>query len=330
MNTFKIGDRVKVIKYHAIGKIGIVRGIAKFGYPSILVEFDEDINGHDGNNKCDYKGRKGYCWYYDSEDLELINAIPKFKIGDRVRVQGVPAQEAHRAKYNGLVTTIKAINPNGEAAYGGKPHYSVTGERIYYIFHEIELVPVNEEKIVITTDGKTTVATLYDGDKVVKEAKADCSPDDKFDFTQGAKLAFERLTHTFKFEVGKQYQHGDLIIEITSAERKVYDNRYKFKVVKGSESFCYFDERSVFAEYLKPYEPPQYYNGKVVCVKAYGSWWTVGKVYEVKNGIIIDNDGSKYPREDFQPYKDAEDVRHAGNINGRRHNTENEFIPIVE
>ena len=52
----------------------------------------------------------------------------------------------------------------------------------------------NERKIVITTDGKTTRAALYDGHKLIREAKAICSKDDTFDFEEGAKIAFERLT----------------------------------------------------------------------------------------------------------------------------------------
>lgn len=51
-----------------------------------------------------------------------------------------------------------------------------------------------ERKIVITTDGKTTRAALYDGHKLIREAKAICSKEDTFDFEAGAKIAFERLT----------------------------------------------------------------------------------------------------------------------------------------
>lgn len=51
----------------------------------------------------------------------------------------------------------------------------------------------NTEKIVITTDGKTTTATLYENDKKVKSASTKCSPDDKFDFAIGAKIAMDRL-----------------------------------------------------------------------------------------------------------------------------------------
>ena len=331
MREFKIGDRVKCIGGYegAIGKKGTVMSYAKQTNPRILVEFDENVNGHDGNGKSDYTGKNGHCWYFENKDLELI---PKFKVGDRVRIQGVPAKEEHRAKYNGLVTTIKHINPNGEKTYG-EPHYSVSKDGCVFIFKESELVPVNEKKIVITTDGKTTVARLFDGGKVIKEAKADCSPEDKFDFVQGAKLAFERLTHVFKFEVGKMYANYDnsVIIRITSAERKSHDNRYKFEYVKGAHCFSFFDEQSVFAETFKPYEPPKVYNGKVVCIKSHYSWWTVGKVYEVVDGVITDNVGETYPKQTLQPYADAEDVRHAGNLNeDSRHNKYNEFIPLVE
>ena len=52
----------------------------------------------------------------------------------------------------------------------------------------------NEQKIVITTDGKRTTAVLYDGKKRVDEASAVCSDDDTFDFMTGAKIACERLT----------------------------------------------------------------------------------------------------------------------------------------
>lgn len=50
------------------------------------------------------------------------------------------------------------------------------------------------EKIVITTDGKTTTAKLIGSNKkTIETATAHCSPNDKFDFLTGAKLAVERL-----------------------------------------------------------------------------------------------------------------------------------------
>ena len=63
--------------------------------------------------------------------------------------------------------------------------------RSVFAQHLTPCVLVN--KIVITTDGKTTTANLYDGKNVVKTTTAKCSPDDTFDFETGAKIAFDRL-----------------------------------------------------------------------------------------------------------------------------------------
>lgn len=35
---------------------------------------------------------------------------------------------------------------------------------------------------------------------------------------------------------------------------------------------------------------PEYYSGKVVCVEANKPWWTVGKIYEIKDGCITDDE----------------------------------------
>lgn len=50
-----------------------------------------------------------------------------------------------------------------------------------------------DQKIIITTDGKTTKARLFDGKELIKSAEAKCHPDDEFDFETGAKVAFDRL-----------------------------------------------------------------------------------------------------------------------------------------
>ena len=74
----------------------------------------------------------------------------------------------------------------------------------------------------------------------------------------------------------------------------------------------------------------EYYNGKVVCIKSGYRWWTVGKVYNVVDGVITADDGNKYPYYGA-PYVDAEDIRHAGGCaQDMRHNSHNEFVPLVE
>lgn len=60
-----IGDRVKVN-----GKAGVIRYISD-DEPTILVEFDEFINGHSGKSSGrEYKD--GHCWWYNPEAIEKI------------------------------------------------------------------------------------------------------------------------------------------------------------------------------------------------------------------------------------------------------------------
>lgn len=88
--------------------------------------------------------------------------------------------------------------------------------------------------------------------------------------------------------------------------------------------------RALGAEKKEPKEPekPKYYNGKMVCVENGGYfWWTVGKIYEYKDGIVTADDGDKYPRNNYEPYKDAEDAKHPGSYG---HNPNVTMLEIKE
>lgn len=81
--------------------------------------------------------------------------------------------------------------------------------------------------------------------------------------------------------------------------------------------------RALGAEKKEPKEPenPKYYNGKMVCVENGGyDWWTVGKIYEYKDGVVTADDGDKYPKRGAEPYRDTEDAKHPGFLNSERHN----------
>ena len=78
-------------------------------------------------------------------------------------------------------------------------------------------------------------------------------------------------------------------------------------------------------------EKPKYYNGKMVCVDNGGySWWTVGKIYEYKDGIVTADDGDKYPKRGAEPYRDAEDAKHPGFLVDARHNSNVTMLEIKE
>ena len=85
--------------------------------------------------------------------------------------------------------------------------------------------------------------------------------------------------------------------------------------------------RALGAEKKEP-ETPKYYNGKMVCVENGGyPWWTVGKIYEYKDGIVTTDDGDKYPQNGQEPYLDAEDAKHPGVLVDGRHN---HYITMLE
>lgn len=126
--------------------------------------------------------------------------MAKFKVGDRVRVLDgskingyartwVPDMQV----YVGNVYTIAKIHPTG--AYRLKD--------IPFVFDERGLERVgNPGKIVITTDGRTTTAKLYQHGEPTRKAVAKCSPEDTFEFAFGAKLALSRLIDAVTILVG--------------------------------------------------------------------------------------------------------------------------------
>ena len=92
-------------------------------------------------------------------------------------------------------------------------------------------------------------------------------------------------------------------------------------------------KRALGEETRKPKDPkqPKYYNGKMVCVKNGGyNWWTVGKIYEYKDGIVTDDEGYKNPRSNHEPYKDAEDAKHPGCTDDPRHNPNVIMLEVKE
>lgn len=290
----------------------------------------------------------------------------KYKVGDKVRIVSKKMgtrwnPEGEMDKWLGKIMTIKDIIRDDyyrmKEDDGG-----YFGDGWCWYDHMIEgLAPeLPVSKVVITTDGKTTLARLYDGKKVIKRAEAKCSPHDEFNFNVGAELAFSRLmgkdsAPSTKWKVVKRKaKAGDYIRltcksfdftevgDILKVHRrtpyvvKVLDKDHPRRgrvTVADNYEWCYGeDEYEVVEPVKKPCEKetPKVYNGKVVCIKTGYDWWTVGKVYEVKDGIITRDDGEQYPKLDGYRYKDADDVRHMGCADGKNYNPRNEFIPLVE
>ena len=209
MSKYKVGDKVRIVSEWGkgfrqnskgemdkwLGKTMTIRKVTPHGY--YLME--EDKTERDG---------MGWCWF----DACIAGLANKFNVGERymVNYDGIPetgniieitSVKGHRAYYK----TIKG-------KYGDC--FDRFDETSDFANH---LVPVtgqndNTKKIVITTDGKTTTAKMYDGKSCIKVSEARCCPSDTFDFQTGAEIAFNRLFEKSHF--WEEFKAGKLCVKV--------------------------------------------------------------------------------------------------------------------
>lgn len=177
--------------------------------------------------------------------------MSKFKVGDRVRTK--------REGFLGTVIDVH-MSPGNVVAEMDGPNVGVEvsqfpGRKVYWLGEDSYEKVAGNAKIVITTDGITTIARLYDGKKVMKSAEAKCAPGDTFNFNTCAQLAFNRLVY------GTDYHPAEVAL----------------KKDKPAEP-------AVFKA-----------GGKAKCVKTEVNYFTVGKVYDIDaDGCITSNDGFRF------------------------------------
>lgn len=247
----------------------------------------------------------------------------KYKVGDKVKLAEKTTAYTSE-KMERLLGKVVTITYVGESYYSFKED----GGEWRWDDRSIEgLAPSEEEtalrKIVITSDGKETLARLHDGKKVIASATAKCSPDDEFDFNIGAKLAFERLMEDedrwrvvdrparvgdyirLKTSGGFSFSKPGDILKVCKAARgyvrvlgkdHLRDTHFPYRTWK------YLDIEYEVVERVgeKKVEKPEYYNGKVVCVMSEDDSYTVGKVYEFKDGTLVDDQGAVRYRGDLR------------------------------
>ena len=120
----------------------------------------------------------------------------KYKVGDKVRIVSEKTgpywnSEGQMDKWLGKVMTIRKV---GSVCYEMKENDGeCLGSGWFWYEHMIAGPAVQYPAIVTTTDGVTTTATLREGHKVLKTARAVCGQVDAFDQATGAKVALERL-----------------------------------------------------------------------------------------------------------------------------------------
>lgn len=137
----------------------------------------------------------------------------------------------------------------------------------YWTEQSIAGLAETENKVVITTDGYTTTARLYNGKKVVKIASARCCEDDPFDFTTGARIAFDRL-------IGEETKDGVAVTEERKPKYKVGD---RIRVVRFTATY--------------PVDCRENYTGSVFTIKSvYENAYTRGVAYGVGKTFVVYED----------------------------------------
>jgi hypothetical protein len=110
-----------------------------------------------------------------------------------------------------IVTIKRAPYPN---------RFRIKGSGYYWSEEMFE--PICDNSIYISCDGNTVKAELKQGDEVVKVSEAKCSPDDKFDFAIGAKLAFDRIFEPIRFKF-EDFKKGKIAVNCKSeADAKLF------------------------------------------------------------------------------------------------------------
>ena len=261
MNKFKVGDKVRILDG---SKISCYSGSWTKNMAEHVGEVHTILrNGHGLNSYVlDIEGNCQTC-IWDERGLELVTS--KFKVGDMVIGNEKADVEYHITKkgWIGKVIATRSDRKNsdivavGSGIDGGDVEFHLKSE-CFDLY-----APAYNQKIVITTDGKTTTAVLYDGKKRIKEAKATCASSDKFDFNYGATLAFERLIENPKIDELKRrlnaiygkpaidwnkFAHGELEIKVSK------DKWDQFMKQCEERNFAWFNAKATSFNPWKAYD----------------------------------------------------------------------------
>ena len=167
----------------------------------------------------------------------------KFKVGDKVIAKKNAPYCITTNGWKGVV--IKAYE-NGNIRIKGRGICEKSVDFLVKSSH-FDLDTECNQKIVITSDGKTTLARLYQNNSVVKTAEAKCSPEDEFDFNLGATIALSRLTG-FEKKVESldwdAFKAGKIAVKVTKDNFKdfVAEAKKHKLTFKPDENFNPFDD----------------------------------------------------------------------------------------
>lgn len=214
--------------YPEVGTVGTVLVLGLDANTCALVEWEKGSTSSDDYRFCELNWIIPAKEYFkkEKEKGNVKKNDRKFKVGDRVRV----IKDCDFAK-KGMVGTIAVVNK--PESYSEKT-IGIKFDKKFYGGHSLgrrcehgfghwvysdRIEIISDNKIVITTDGATTTARLYDDEKVIKAAKAECSSEDEFDFKIGAKIAFDRLVDN-EIKNSRKYYNGKVVFSENTGDFK--------------------------------------------------------------------------------------------------------------
>lgn len=221
---------------------------------------------------------------------------PKFKIGDRVKLDG---DEYCLAHYGIPESYAKKIGTVSRQYQSGSILVEFDDGRRFFAPNYLGIA-INE-KIIIYRNGAEVIAkNTATGETGV----AKCNPADEFDFETGAEIAFYRLLGD---SVHHNFKVGDRVIGTKAADNMYGITNAGWKGVVKKKCSCgdivvvgVDDDNCkvqfcVCPNYFKldktEIPKPQYYTGELVCTKSATNSFTKGKIYKVHNGVLDSNAG---------------------------------------
>lgn len=114
--------------------------------------------------------------------------MSKVEVGDRVKLDGVDMGTVLDVSKSPGNVVVEMDDPALGTEVSQFP-----GRKVWWLSEDRFTKVRAARKIIITHDGTTTLARMFEGNKAIKSAEAKCAPSDTFDFSIGAKLAFDRL-----------------------------------------------------------------------------------------------------------------------------------------
>lgn len=238
---------------------------------------------------------------------ELDNVVAKLNI------RPILGDKSHEIKTGNFCVRIN----NYGCMWGYRDYYNDKGYNI------IEFEDLLKNKCIVIYQKENEVIAL--DKRTGKKAVAKCNPRDTFDFDIGAKLALERLTKKVTFRalciesddnIGNSYFTKGKVYEFVNGVT-TWDPGFNSCKYLSYEDFTERNRtwESKFVE-LKDGDNPEeilkrhsLLNTKICITEVTdpNEYFTVGRIYEIRDGFIVADDGVSYPR--CKPLRGIENAR---------------------